>query len=51
MPRIQMNDWLMAGVKIAYANRKEEKLNKIECREYLATIGIAEKVSENIKSK
>ncbi len=42
-PRIQTKYWLMKGVKFAYTNRKERIWNKIECREYLETMEIAEK--------
>ncbi len=48
---MQTNNWLMTGVKFAYSNRKEGKWNKTECREYLATMGIAEKIADNIESK
>ncbi len=41
----------MTGVKFAFANRKEGKWNKTECRKCLAPMGIAEKIAENIKSK
>ncbi len=43
LPTMQTNDWIMAGVKFAFTNRKEGKYNKTECQEYLATMGIAEK--------
>ncbi len=45
---MQTKKWLIRGVKFAYANRNEGKSNKSECREYLARIGIAEKVYEKI---
>ncbi len=51
LPKLQTNNWLMTGVKFAFANRKEGKWNKTECREYLATMGIAEKIADNIESK
>ncbi len=34
LPTMQTNDWLMTGVKFAFANRKEGKWNKTECQEY-----------------
>ncbi len=41
----------MAGNKFAYTNRKELKLSKAECREYLSTMGVKEIVSEKNESK
>ncbi len=51
MPTMQTNDWLMAGVKFAFANRKEGKWNKTERWEYLATMGIAEKYLTTFNQK
>ncbi len=48
MPRVQTNDWLTTDVKFTYANRKEDKWNKTECREYLAIVGIARKIRKYI---
>lgn len=50
LPRIQTNNWLMAGNKFAYTNRKELKWSKTEFREYLLTMGIRDIVSENNES-
>ncbi len=51
MPGIQTNDWSATVVKFAFANRKGGKWNNTECHEYFATMGIAEKILDNIKSK
>ncbi len=51
LPTMQTNNWLIAGVKFAFANRKEGKWNRTECCKYLATMGIAEKIADNIESK
>ncbi len=50
LPTMQANDWLITGVKFAFANRKEGKWNKSECQQYLATMEIAEKIADNIES-
>ncbi len=50
LPTMQTNNWLMTGVKFT-KNRKEGKWNKTENWEYLATMGIAEKIADNIESK
>lgn len=50
-PKKPTNQLLLSGAKFAYENRMAGKWNKTKCREYLATMAIAEKVSENIKSK
>ncbi len=50
IPIIQANDWLTTGFKFTYANIKEGEWNKTESREYLATMGIAEKISEHVES-
>ncbi len=47
---MQTIEWLMAGVKFAYNDRKSDEWKKVECSEYLAIMAIVERVSKNIES-